>query len=944
MQTIVVDDNTAYAEALATNIGDGSEALLIRTNFSTMDEVETELKSRIGEVQDEENATSSRVLINRELKLDSRRCQEALGEKLCQRVTWEYPEVPFRLYSFRSQDTEARCTRLPFAVGDLPEPPDDEERLEEKGRACLAYMDEEFDKVQHGFEKVSPTLVNLVRLINGAIRAGKIEANGQVGKLLTLFGGLDLDDELEEVVCNFLDCAEQRARLTSQIGQASEQASTDSTGSPRQRQVVVVDDEVVGEGVLEGKSLWAAVLQILFERDGFRFSTCLPSKVQQNPRRLQDNDLVLMDIDFSQDANYDGASPEFGGRELLKEVHEVLPQLPVVMLSNYDEGGLYEECVNRGAYGYLTKDWGSYAKFRTDESEEAWFRRWQDAIEVPLNYRPFFQDARLLRTLGIASDSGIESLRTALKDAEAPTIETTKTLVTFFEEFVNGYLHYRGETPEQSLSGCLDNNVFRRSGPPVGQLLRILRNNVVHAPSFMNPEVDTWLYLLLLRAFMLRLLKPASLEDTAWMGVLTDKLASRLNESAALNREWVVSDSSFFEDSGGDISVTNEQFIRERNEKIDQLATRRTLGADDLKFHVDGLIACLAAIFPRQDLLGVGQALSKLGNLQDTDELVRLLSGMSKPNGRYKRGFGSMASIDWILNLPLRGALLDLRQEEGRGEQEYEGKLRWALAVRCWLWYFDLLLARPNSLMFESTLEDRKQRQQMDQASIYEMPDQKLVEIFCEREQLRYLPYYGLRIGLHKISKRTGEQQGEIERQLEDARSERKTVEIQLQELKAETEQKRQAKQQKQEQLRKTNGRLERMSTAATTQSEFNTLHQLEEKWEALEADLETINKDIEKLEEKEIPPLEQRLESLTDREDTLGVVLQSIKDEVSNPDIFPDQVEALERSIHRKMISLHDFLGVDSFDTSAWIENVHEADSCADLRKRTEELEAALS
>ena len=196
-------------------------------------------------------------------------------------------------------------------------------------------------------------------------------------KLLTLFGSLDLDDDLAEMVTNFLDCAEQRARL---VGQTP----TDGDGPSPQRRVVIVDDEVVSEGALEGESLWTAVLEILFEKDGFRFSTCLPSELQQDLRQLQDKDLVLMDIDFSQDSNYDGASPEFGGRELLDEVHERLPHLPVVMMSSYDESGLYEECMSRGAYDYLTKDWGSYAKFRTHESEEAWFRRWQDAVEVPL--------------------------------------------------------------------------------------------------------------------------------------------------------------------------------------------------------------------------------------------------------------------------------------------------------------------------------------------------------------------------------------------------------------------------------------------------------------------------------------------------------------------------------------------------------------------------------
>jgi CheY-like chemotaxis protein len=942
MKTLVVDDNVTYAEALADDIGKGSESVLDGENFSTLDQAETKLKDRIGEMQSGEDAAPFRVLINWELKLDGRKRQEALGEKLYQRVTWKHPEVPFRLYSFRLQETEAPCTRLPFMAGELPEP-DDEEQVEAKEQACLAYMDEEFEKVQHGFKKVGPTLVSIVRLINGAIRAGKIEDGEQASDLPDLFTSVDLDEHLLDVVTDFLHCAEQRARLVGKV-------STDSDSPLRQRQVVVVDDEVVGDGALEGESLWTAVLEILFEKDGFRFSTCLPSELQQDLRQLEDKDLVLMDIDFSQDANYDGAIPEFGGRELLKETHERLPHLPVVMMSSYDEGGLYEECMNRGAYGYLTKDWGSHTKFRTGESEEKWFREWQQAIEVPLHYKPFFQDTLLLRTLGVVSNSGLEGLRTALKDIEDPTVETGKTLATFFEEFVDGYLYYRGEVPKLRLKKSLASRSIRNkeTGLPTGSLLRIMRNSIIHSSNFMHEKRDAWLYLLLLRVFMMRLLdRTASLGAERWTKVITDKFSAALQSSAALDRKRAISGRTFFENRNGEISEVNAEFLKKRNDSIEALASCRTLNATEFQFHIDAVVRCLAAIFPRADLGRAGVDLHELGDPSvDVSQLVKVLTRRSKVTGRYRQGFESLDPVDWVLNSRLRRKLFQ------SSDEDYEDVLRWTLATRCWLWYFDHLLADLNSLLFESTVSDRKQRTFL-QESLYEAPDEKLVELFLAQQQPRYLFYYCLRIALYKISAHTRQLPDALEQRVSEIQSERQDTNSRLQELeviiaqKEEEEKKRRRKEEKRRQgeINRINERLEKLS-AYTGKKRFRIES---DKLEARLKDLKETESDSELKQEvvdlkKERHQLEQERKSMAEREDDLRVAIQNARDESSNPDTFPDQVDALERSIRRKTTSLRDFLNLSAdFDIDAWLRKARAVSSYSEVRQCVSELDDSL-
>jgi CheY-like chemotaxis protein len=869
--------------------------------------------------------------------LDGRKRQEALGEKLYQRATWKHSEVPFRLYSFRSQETEAPCTRLPFMAGELPEP-NDEEQLEAKEQACLDYMDEKFGEVQHNFKKIGHTFVNLVRLVNGAVRAGKIATEDRGYELLEVFQKLGHGAD-SQTIYNLLDCAEKRADLRGERKPPSE-----STTIPSRRTIVVVDDEVEGEEApLAGQSPWAAVLGVLFKEDGFDFETHLPSEIQKRPHLLDDADLVLMDIDFSKDPGYESDHPEFGGRELLESTYEKRPHLPIVMLSAYDEGELLQECLQTGAFDYLTKDWGTYAKHKAQESEMEWFGEWQRAIEVPLYYEPFFEDTRLLNTLGVVGGSGGERLRAAVRDIENPTIETAQTLATFFEEFVDGYLYYRGELPKASLGGSLGRiRKMRKKEFPLGRLLRLMRNELIHAPSLMHEKWDAWLYLLLLRTFVLRSLERRSgLENGAWMKKLIGNLSEDLRDSAALDAERNTADKPFFKNRHGEISRANKNFIQSRNAEIELLAERNELNEEEFQFHIDALIRGLGAIFPRKDRERAGIELEDLGDPDtDVDQLVGELVRRSKPKGRYHKALEGLAPIDWVLNTRLRNEIFS---SYDRG---YEGRLRRALAMRCWLWYFDYLLAGTSGLLFESIREDRERRagaeeEKAFQESLYDFPDKKLVQIFLRNEQSQYLFYYCLRIGLHKLRVHIGDQLPQMELRVgnalldkNDTASDVKDLEEKIDEKKDEQERRPDRIDQIRRQLTDLSGHLHRDKFRKKSDDLEKELKQLEE-----DEETQPLVDEIAEL-EKEKRQKERELRVKQKRVDDFRADVQNARDESKNPDNFPSEEEALEQSLRRKAAILRCTLDSGgNLRIDDWIERAREADSYSDVEQCVKEL-----
>ena len=144
----------------------------------------------------------------------------------------------------------------------------------------------------------------------------------------------------------------------------------------------------------QGNSLWTLTLAVLFREEQLLFKGMLPSQVQNNVYSLQETDVILLDINFSGDKNYQGKS-EFGGLEILTRIHSDLPHIPVIIMSHYDEISLYQKCLTIGCYDYLTKSWSNYSKFKIEESERDWFFEWRQALMTPISYQSFFRDALL---------------------------------------------------------------------------------------------------------------------------------------------------------------------------------------------------------------------------------------------------------------------------------------------------------------------------------------------------------------------------------------------------------------------------------------------------------------------------------------------------------------------------------------------------------------------
>src|SRR5215213_1668817 len=533
MKVLIVDDNLHFAERLAAALGDASESLFPAgsTPYGLPDhlEIQSELERKL------KADAPARVLINRELKLkDVGRLQKS-GESLFDACSWRF-DAEFLLYSFRSlpDDCQQRVVQLPSAFKNIPIL-DDTQTTELKIEDCLRFIDNSFEKIQHGYKKVSPTAVDVVRLINGAVKAGRIRSEPQFGKLgalLTSFLLKEIDvlptrlevqaDNFHEAVKRLGDLYVTRAQTLFEHDLVGNGAASPTT--PAQR-IVVVDDEVDDDG----HSPWARTLGLVFANNGRSFETLLPSKVRSNVSVLKGADLVVLDVDYEHDTEYEG-DRAYGGLELLNVIKQRFPRTPVLMMSRYDEIGLYEECMSRGAFDYVTKSWTSYIRYRTQESERDWFLQWETHLGAPLRYRGFFDDLEMFRKREIIPRLESQRFLLSLRDAEQPTADTIVALATFFEQFVVGYLDYRGETPKESLNDSLDHSVFkgRNNELPIAQVLRIIRNNVIHNASVGDEKYDVWLFLVLLRTFYLGLVSPTQLSDMRWISPFQSRFAAAL--------------------------------------------------------------------------------------------------------------------------------------------------------------------------------------------------------------------------------------------------------------------------------------------------------------------------------------------------------------------------------------------------------------------------------
>jgi CheY-like chemotaxis protein/molybdopterin converting factor small subunit len=667
MRTIIVDNNTAYAEALAEDIEDDSESLLSGEGPSTLDEVEDKLNTKIKNLRDKnENSASLRVLINRELKLQGRKRQETLGQSLYQGVTWQYLEVPFFLYAFQQapESEEIPFVRLPFTPADIPSQ-SKEERIDSKIAAFLEHFADVHEKVQHGLGDAPATPVNVVRLLNGAAQAGVIRSAEQWMMLRDFLEGEAFSTDGKGEIELLTDDIAHLSDLYFARAEAWDATNEDGEGQRIEKNVVVIDDEVDDEG----ESLWAGALSIIFEREGFRFSAKRPSEVQKDVATLRSEgaDMVLLDIDFRQDPDYEGER-EFGGLDLLSTIQEALPHVPVVMMSIYDQIGLYEKCKQHGCYDYLTKAWGTYAKHRTSESEKEWFESWRKAIEVPLRYEAFFKDVDLHEKQEIVPPTSIENLQAALRDIGNPTARTARTLAGFFEDFVFSYLAYR-RLEAGDLADALNTAVIEESEQEllaVSNILRVMRNKIFHYGSYMNERLDTWLFLTLQRVFVMRLIKPVNLEDLSWLNVITEDFYLELEDCQ------FDADKSLFEKHEYIWSQENDSYLRKRAQALENLIGKRTLELEEFRSHAQLFIKSLTALFPKAAISQVVEV-SKLGDFEPVGSLLdSIISQESHAGIGLKRGYEILSPIYWLIeSRDNRSALM-----QSKSNHDYEKRLR----------------------------------------------------------------------------------------------------------------------------------------------------------------------------------------------------------------------------------------------------------------------------
>ncbi len=750
MRSLIIDDNLDFASALAAKLGDSSEVLF---SVGLSPETTLDLAQRALERKLENGDEVSLVLINRELKLDGLWRQSNAGETMFAAQSWKH-EPHFLLYSFRwlPDDSAQRVIRLPVDVGDLSLP-SDLEIVGLKIEECLSFIDKSFKKIQHGFKQVSPTAVDVIRLISGAVKAGRIRSEGQFKRLeALLFSFSYMNAPSGERALNrafdFDEAIGRLVKLYVKQGANNQTKQSMSVKSNPIQRVVVVDDEVIEEeGDYKGQSPWASLLDVVFDSCGKIFSSILPSELEADTSGIAGADLVLLDMDFELDTRFKG-DRGYGGLELLKRIRHEFPRMPVVVMSRLDEIGLYDECMRAGCFDYLTKSWSGYRKFRTQESERDWFLLWQSRIEVPLRCRPFFEDIELLRRNEVVTRKEAQHFLTTLRDIESPNLETLRTLVAFFEQFVIGYLYYRGQTPHDTLDGCLKNSIFASNstkGLPLAQVLRIIRNNVTHHSAYTAERPDAWLVLMLLRAFYLTLLSPTRLFTSPLMNYLNDKLTADLPKAFE-------SDEHFFKNANGAISPANIVLVDRRNKLLYACLSSTEIELSEFKELADAFAKSLAVVLPRSHLVSQDFQLRSLATY-DGQDIVRELIIPYKDGRRFKRGYELFSSVWWLFELYNRLV------EPGRSVSELDKSLLRAMIVRCWIWYFQHLLKEPNEILFSSALEELAVARDTALASV----ERRVVQHFQKRKMNDFIPAYCLLVGLTYINETLVRKKVELE-------------------------------------------------------------------------------------------------------------------------------------------------------------------------------------
>ncbi|MDO8445057.1 MAG: response regulator [Deltaproteobacteria bacterium] len=136
----------------------------------------------------------------------------------------------------------------------------------------------------------------------------------------------------------------------------------------------------------------------------------------QDPREaviklLEGNkDIVLTDIKM----------PNISGIELLKKVHGIYPDMPVVMMTAYADLEIAIEAIRNGAFDLIIKPYNSeYLLFTIEKAV-----RYKALVEMEKNYKKVLEDTVKTRT---------EELANAMKALKESSLETIKRLAVVAE-------------------------------------------------------------------------------------------------------------------------------------------------------------------------------------------------------------------------------------------------------------------------------------------------------------------------------------------------------------------------------------------------------------------------------------------------------------------------------------------------------------------------------
>lgn len=164
--------------------------------------------------------------------------------------------------------------------------------------------------------------------------------------------------------------------------------------------VLVVDDDPY--------VLTAAAM--LLNSKGYSAVACQDPREAVKKLREGNVDIVLSDIKM----------PNITGIELLKKIHEVSPEMPVILMTAYAELDIALDAIRQGAFDMIIKPYNSdYLIFTVDKAV-----RYRKVIQMESHYKEMLEDTVRKRT---------EALADAMKALKESSIETIKRLAVVAE-------------------------------------------------------------------------------------------------------------------------------------------------------------------------------------------------------------------------------------------------------------------------------------------------------------------------------------------------------------------------------------------------------------------------------------------------------------------------------------------------------------------------------